>query len=175
MENSRLTRRKLMEWVRRYLPCEIAGTVGELGGAAVAYLLTGSMAAAAITATVGASVGYYAAAYTSAVRLAFRQCADRPVANRVVVANLFAFRSVAIEFGPAEVIDSIVIRPMAYYIGPMLFDSVVAGWIFGKFVSDIGFYVLAIVSYERFKGLLAVRAQPREEVDGGPVPAVAAA
>ena len=27
-----------MEWVRRYLPCEIAGTVGELGGAAVAFI-----------------------------------------------------------------------------------------------------------------------------------------
>lgn len=41
MEVTRTTRQKLMEWVRRYLPCEIAGTIGELGGAAVAYLLTG--------------------------------------------------------------------------------------------------------------------------------------
>src|SRR4029077_17247116 len=47
------TRRKLREWIRRYLPCEIAGTVGELGGAAVAYLATGSLAAAAIAATIG--------------------------------------------------------------------------------------------------------------------------
>ncbi len=68
-----------MEWVRRYLPCEIAGTVGELGGAAVAYLLTGSMAAAAITATIGASAGYYAAAYTSAVRWAYHEHNHRAV------------------------------------------------------------------------------------------------
>ena len=38
MDTERSTGNKLREWVRRYLPCEIAGTVGELGGAAVAYL-----------------------------------------------------------------------------------------------------------------------------------------
>ena len=88
MQASRTARQKLMEWVRRYLPCEIAGTVGELGGAAVAYWLTGSMAAAAITATVGASAGYYAAAYTNAVRWAYREYNDRPAVTRLVVANL---------------------------------------------------------------------------------------
>ncbi len=169
------TRQKFTEWVRRYLPCEIAGTVGELGGALVAYLLTGSMAAAAITATIGASAGYYAAAYANAIRWAYRENGDRPVLTALVVSNLFAFRSVAIEFGPAELIDSILIRPLAYYLGPLVFGGVVAGWIFGKLFSDIGFYVLAIVSYERFKGLLAVGGQASEGVDGGTVSAVAAA
>jgi hypothetical protein len=175
MEASRTTRQKLMEWVRRYLPCEIAGTVGELGGAAVAYLLTGSMAAAAITATVGASAGYYAAAYTSAVRWAYCEHSHGGWATRLTVANLFALRSVAIEFGPAELIDSIAIRPLAYYLGPTMFGNVVAGWIFGKLVSDTGFYVLAVFSYERFKGLLAGREPGIEEVDGATVSAVAAA
>jgi hypothetical protein len=173
MEPRRAARQKLMEWGRRYLPCEIAGTVGELGGAAIAYWLTGSMAAAAIAATIGASVGYYAAAYTSAVRWAIREYHDRPRLARIVVANLFAFRSVAIEFGPAELIDSIAIRPVAYYFGPMIFDNVAAGWIFGKLFSDIGFYALAIFSYERFKGILA--GSPTREVDGESIPAVAAA
>ncbi len=164
-----------MEWVRRYLPCEIAGTVGELGGAAVAYLLTGSMAAAAITATIGASAGYYAAAYTSALRWAYRDHSGRPAVARIVTANLFALRSVAIEFGPAELIDSIAIRPLAYYVGPTMFGNLVAGWIFGKLLSDIGFYVFAVFSYERFKGLLAGGRQAMEEVDGAPVATVAAA
>src|SRR5690242_322726 len=163
MKAERTARNKLIEWVRRYLPCEIAGTVGELGGAAVACLLTGSMAAAAITATVGASAGYYAAAYASAVRWAYGEHRQRPLGARVLIANMFAFRSVAIEFGPAEIIDSIAIRPLAYYVGPVLFDNVVGGWIFGKLVSDIGFYALAIVSYERFKGLLAGREPSIEE------------
>ena len=134
------------------------------------------MAAAAITATIGASVGYYAAAYTSCGAVGVpRVQTDRVGDARSSVANLFAFRSVAIEFGPAELIDSIAIRPLAYYLGPMIFGNVVVGWIFGKLVSDIGFYALAVFSYERFNGLLAGRRPTIEEVDGEPVPAVAAA
>ena len=87
------TRRKLREWIRRYLACEIAGTVGELGGAAVAYLATGSLAAAAIAATIGASVGYYAAAYISAVRWSYRDLDHRRWLSRVLVSNLLALRT----------------------------------------------------------------------------------
>jgi hypothetical protein len=170
------TRRyKLHEWIRRYLPCEIAGTAGELGGAAVAYLATGSLAAAAITATVGASAGYYAAAYLGALRWSYRHRHRRHWAARAVVANLLALRSVAIEFGPAEVIDSIAIRPVAFYIGPLMFSNVIAGWIFGKLVSDLAFYVCAIFSYEPFKGLLALRHPRVEEVADEPGATVAAA
>ncbi len=160
------TRKKLGEWVRRYLPCEIAGTVGELGGAAVAYWATGSLAAAAITATIGASVGYYAAAYITVLRWSYRQQARRRWLSRVVVANLLALRSVAIEFGPAESIDSVAIRPVAFYVGPLIFDSTAVGWIFGKLVSDVAFYLFAILSYERFKGLLVQRQSAVEEVAG---------
>ena len=165
MQSGGRTRRKLREWIRRYLPCEIAGTVGELGGATVAYLATGSLAAAAITATIGASAGYYAAAYISAVRWSYRAHDHRRWLPRVLVSNLLALRSVAVEFGPAELIDSVAVRPVAFYVGPLIFDNTVAGWIFGKLVSDVAFYLCAIFSYERFNGLL-VRAQPRAEEVG---------
>lgn len=175
MNTDRSTRQRLAEWVRRYLPCEIAGTVGELGGAGIAYLLTGSFAAAAIVGTIGASVGYYAAAYSTAVRWSYRAEHRRAWPMRVTVANLLALRSVAIEFGPAEVIDSIIIRPLAYYAGPHLFGNVLIGWIAGKIFSDIGFYVFAIFSYERFSGLLARRQPQDEEAEDGILAAVAAA
>jgi hypothetical protein len=153
---------KLREWIRRYLPCEIAGTVGELGGAAVAYLATDSLAAAAITATIGASAGYYAAAYVTALRWSYRGQDHRRWPSRALAANLLALRSVAVEFGPAEFIDSLAIRPVAFYTGPLIFHNTIAGWIFGKFVSDLAFYLVAILSYERFKGVLA-RAQLQAE------------
>jgi hypothetical protein len=166
---------KLREWVRRYLPCEIAGTVGELGGAAVAYLATGSLAAAAISATIGASTGYYAAAYASALRWSYRVQDRRRWPSRVLVSNVLALRSVAVEFGPAELIDSVALRPVAFYVGPLIFHNTIAGWVFGKLVSDVAFYLFAIFSYERFNGLLA-RAQPSaEEVTDESVSAVEAA
>ena len=156
---------RIREWVRRYLPCEIAGTVGELGGAAIAYGATGSLAVAAVVATIGASAGYYAAAYISALRWSYQSQAHRRIVPRVLVGNLLALRSVAIEFGPAELMDSIAVRPLAFYYGPALFGNVIVGWIFGKLVSDVAFYLCAIVSYERFKGLLAHRSTAQEGED----------
>lgn len=175
MDVERSPGQKLKEWVRRYLPCEIAGTAGELGGAAIAYLITGSFAVAAIVATVGASVGYYGAAYGTAVRTTYRAHLHLPRARRAVTANGLAARSIAIEFGAAEAIDSLLIRPLAFYLGPVLFGGMAAGWIFAKVVADVGFYVLAIVSYERFTGLLAVRRPASGEVGHGSAAPVAAA
>lgn len=159
-------RHKLIEWARRYLPCEIAGTVAELGGATAMYLWTGSWAAAAVVATVCSSVGYYAAAYVNAVRWAMRE-------HRFGVANLLALRSIAVEFGPAEVIDSLAIRPAAFYLGPVLTGSPAIGLILGKVVADIGFYACTIASYEKFRKLLVINRRGRKEVGGDePVDAV---
>jgi hypothetical protein len=167
MNSERLTEKKWMEWVRRYLPCEIAGTTCEFGGAAIAYLMTGSFAMAAVVATIGASAGYYAAAYTAAVRTTYAEHRHLPWAPRALAANALALRSIAVEFGPAEVIDTLLVRPLAFYLGPILFGGMVAGWIFAKLIADVGFYVLAIFSYERFRGLLAIRRTVAEEVRHG--------
>ncbi|MBX7450745.1 hypothetical protein GR927_22405 [Mycolicibacterium sp. 3033] len=150
-------RSRIGEWIRRYLPCEIAGTAGEFGAAALAYAATGSLAAAAVAATIGASGGYYAAAFLTALRWTYRDHRHRDLGARIVVSTLLALRSVAIEFGPAELIDSLAVRPLAFYLGPALFDNVAAGWIFGKLVSDVAFYGCAVISYERFTALLAHR------------------
>lgn len=175
MKTERVTGKKILEWVRRYLPSEIAGTVCEMGGAAIAYLATGSVAAAAVAATVGASLGYYAAAFTSAVRVTHRAHRHLRPAQRAWTASWLALRSIAVEFGPAEVIDSLVIRPVAFYAGPLLFGNLVTGWIFAKLVADVGFYVLAIFSYERFNALLVVRNRVAGEVDDGAPTTVTAA
>ena len=157
-------RRKLIEWLRRYLPLEIAGWVGELGAAALTYAWTGSLAAAAAAATIGSSVGYYLPAYVSAVRWSSNLESDRRWPARTLRAHLLALRSLTVEFGPAEVIDSLAVRPALIYAAPLMLDHVVLGWILGGFIADLVFYVFAIFSYERFKRLIAVRRPVRAEV-----------
>jgi hypothetical protein len=132
---------------------------GPGGAAAAAYALTDSYAAAVIAATIGASAGYYAAAYFNAVRWSYRAQAGRSWPMRVLVAHGLAARSIAVEFGPAEVIDSISIRPIALYLGPLVVGSTAVGFVLGSIVADLAFYVMAIFSYERFTNLLA-RPQP---------------
>jgi hypothetical protein len=157
--NQRQIRHKIFEWLRRYAPNEIAGWVGQLGAAAATYALTGSYAAAVIAATIGASAGYYAAAYFNGVRWSYRAQAGRSWPMRVLVANGVTARSIAVEFGPAEAIDSVTIRPIALYLGPLVVGNTAVGFVLGSIVADIAFYVMAIFSYERFTKLLA-RPQP---------------
>ncbi len=165
MDNGSSARRKLAEWVRRYLPCEIAGTVGELGGAGLLFVLTESFAAAAVGGTIGASVGFYAIAFGSAARLSYATQTHPRWPVRFAAANGLAMRSVAIEFGPAELVDSLAVRPLAYYIGPALVDTAMVGWIGAKVFSDLAFYACAVFSYERFNRLLALRGEHREKED----------
>src|SRR4030081_964621 len=55
---------------------------------------------------------YCAAAYVSALRWSYRRQDRRHWVSRVVVATLLALRSVAInQFSPAELIDSVAVRP----------------------------------------------------------------
>ena len=168
METKHKARHKALEWVRRYLPCEIASSVAELGSAAVVYLTTGSWAAAAVVATVFASIGYYATAYINAVRWSMAE-------HGFGMANLLALRSIAVEFGPAEVIDSLAIRPAALYLGPVLIGNPVAGLVIGKVVADVGFYGCAILSYEKFRKLLAIKRSDPKDLTDEIVPAVPAA
>ena len=160
MTTPRSIRIKIIEWLLRYAPNEIAGWVGELGGAAATYYLTGSYAAAVIAGTIGASAGFYATAYVNGVRWSYRARTGRTWPMRVLVANGLAARSIAVEFGPAEAIDSILIRPVALYAGPILVGNVAVGWVLGSVTADVAFFVMAIFSYERFKSLLAVRVKP---------------
>jgi hypothetical protein len=147
-------RRRVREWVRRYLPYEIISAIAELGGAGFAYLITDSLAAAALAGTVGAAVGYYATAFIAAVRLAFRHQEKHAGPMRAIVATALALRSVAVEFGPAELIDSVTVRPAAYYFMPTLLGNVVGGWLAAKLISDAAFYLLAIFSYEKLGRML---------------------
>jgi hypothetical protein len=168
VDNEHRTRRKVFEWIRRYLPCEIASSVAELGSATVVYLSTGSWAAAAVVATVFASVGYYATAYVNAVRWSMAE-------HGFGQANLLALRSIAVEFGPAEVIDSLAIRPVTLYLGPVLTGSPVGGLILGKLAADVGFYASTILSYEKFRNLLVIKRSDRKERTDETVAAVPAA
>jgi hypothetical protein len=154
MGSQRGIRQKAVEWIKRYLPNELAGWATELGGAAIAYYVTGSYAAAVIAGTIGASVGYYATAYANGVRWSYRAQQGRPWPARALRANILAIRSIAVEFGPAEAIDSIVIRPVALYLGPFVIGNTAVGFVVGSALADVAFYVMAIFSYERFTNLL---------------------
>lgn len=131
-------RERLWNWSKRYLPLEVAATACALlgGYAAAAWSLNGAVIAYA--ATWAENVGFYALA----IGRAWRQ--------QGTVGS--ALKAVALEFGPAELLDSVVVRPACMYLFPTLFGHLGVGLIVGKVVADVVFYGLAGLAYERLKG-----------------------
>jgi O-antigen/teichoic acid export membrane protein len=120
----------------RYLPAEVVGTVCAVAGAYVAFLVLADRAVAAIVGTMAENVGFYG---VMAV-VEWRRRRARSV-RRTALA-LFA------EFGPAEALDSLLVRPACMYLGPLLTGGIASGSLLGKLAADGVFYAVAIVGYE---------------------------
>jgi hypothetical protein len=141
-------RRKLQEWLGRYLPAEVLGTVAALTAALTVHAASGSLVSAAIAGSIGESVGYYGC---MAVREALHHDSrhrhhGRP--KRLWLTGTRTVRDLLIEFGPAELVDSFLVRPLFMYLMPSLLDNVAAGILVGKLAADVIFYGLAISAYE---------------------------
>ncbi|GAA3642447.1 hypothetical protein GCM10022200_27840 [Microbacterium awajiense] len=130
-------RRGLAFWIARYLPAEIVGTAAMvLAGFGVTAWTTNPVAIAA-AALIGEIVGFYTVLavtiYTeqSHVALGWRRAIGRT--GLLLVA----------EFGPAELLDTLLIRPVAVLLGVWLLPDPILGLLAGKIVADIVFYALA--------------------------------
>jgi hypothetical protein len=137
------------EWVRRYGPAELLALIGALAGWLAADLATGNTIAAAYAAALGDNVGYYGFLATREVRARWRAAPGSPLG-----VGVRACVALAIEFGPAEALDSLVVRPACVAVGVAALGPV-AGVLAGKLVADLVFYVPVIVTYELRKRVTA--------------------
>jgi len=147
MTKSKL-RRKVREWLLRYLPAEIIATVGALSGAGAAYVLSDSLAVAAIAGTIGENVGYYGYFAVREVTRHYLGNSQHPPLRRIILTAYKTIRDMVVEFGPAEFFDSFVFRPLFMFLGPQLVPNFVLGIFLGKIAADLIFYTLAIIGYE---------------------------
>ena len=142
---------RMRGWLVRYLPLEVLGTIAAMLGAWAAYEASGSLAIAAIAGALAESVGYYALVVVRAARghaaSARVRVLPRP-GRRAWTTTWLTARSVAAEFGPAELVDSFAVRPATLWVASALWGAHPAAWLVGKLAADAVFYVVAIVSFE---------------------------
>ncbi len=124
-------------WIVRYLPAEIAGTAAMiLAGLGVTFW-TDNPAIIALAALVGEIVGFYVVLI---LVIYFEQ-------SRVVGGHRRAFARTMVlliaEFGAAELLDTLLIRPAALLLGVWLVKDPVWGLLAGKVVADVIFYAIA--------------------------------
>ena len=139
-------RKRWLEWIRRYGPAEVMGTAAALGGYWAGQVLTGSLVASAFAAALSESVGFYGVLLLrDMVRDAYAAGARRTRYGPREIAG--TWRNIFIEFGPIELLDVTVVRPLCMglggrYLGPRL------GVIAGKVVADVVFYAAPILTTE---------------------------
>ncbi len=133
-------RHRLTFWVRRYLPAELAGTAAVVlvGLAASRSIHPGVITVAAV---IGESLAFYAflgiAIYVEQARLvrSRRRCLRRTGALLLA------------EFGAAEVLDTVIIRPAAVLAAVTLAPDPLWGLLIGKLLADVAFYAIAGASF----------------------------
>ena len=143
---------KIKEWVKRYLPAEIVGTITAVCAASITHVYSDNPVFIAYIATLGEAVGFFSTIFIQFL-LIFNK--KRKTENRRFswsgISEIFS--DILLEFGPAEIIDSLVLRPFFMYLFPLLVESFTMGILLGKFAGDITFYLLVILSYEMKKKL----------------------
>jgi hypothetical protein len=134
------------DWLRRYGMAELLGIVGALLSAYLAKNAELPLVAVGYAGAIGENVGFYS---TIVVR---QVAADRRLAldagERYRARQLWCTgRELLLEFGPAELFDSLVMRPFAMGFGVRMLGHPV-GVVIGKLVADVTFYLPVILTYE---------------------------
>ncbi len=129
-------RTHLGRWLRRYLPSELLALVAAVAGAQLAYVLSANPALAAVVGAWSETITYYATMLAREVR------AHPATPLPITVRNLL------LEFGAAEALDSLLVRPALMYAATALLANLTLGVIAGKLAADVFFYLPAITAYE---------------------------
>ena len=134
---------RVRHWLARYGPPEVLGTITAVAGSFLIYRLTRSDVAAAYGGALGENVGFYGLIVVRQIVNDRRSI--RPYGFR---GGLRTIGLLLAEFGPAEVLDSLVIRPLAMGLATRWLGGRGIGVIVGKIAADVTFYLPVIASYE---------------------------
>lgn len=142
-----MIKRKSKEWLKRYLPAEIVGTITALCAASLAHALNTNLVVIAYAGSLGEAIGFYATIFIQNILLVSK---NKKLENQPF--SIFDFykicAAIVLEFGPAGIIDGFVLRPFFMFLFPIYVKNFTLGILMGKIAGDITFYVLVILSYE---------------------------
>jgi hypothetical protein len=142
-----MIKQKGKEWLKRYLPSEIIGTVTAMTATVICQQLSKNFVVIAYAGALGESIGFYSTILIQNILIEKK--------NHKNSAQPFSFHdlyliviNIILEFGPAGIIDGLILRPFFMYVFPLLLKNFMLGIFVGKIVGDITFYFLVIISYE---------------------------
>ncbi|PIN85929.1 hypothetical protein COV19_07600 [Candidatus Woesearchaeota archaeon CG10_big_fil_rev_8_21_14_0_10_44_13] len=140
-------KKKIKEWLKRYVPAEIFATIGVVIGSWLVFVLTGNRVLSAYIGTIGENIGFYSFIFIREHINDFNH-SKRKKRDHGLKGFLKTTRNLIFEFGVSETLDSLFFRPFCIYIFPILIGNYLTGILVGKIVADIIFYIPTIIAYE---------------------------
>ncbi len=142
-----MPKKKIKEWLKRYLPGEIVGTLTAIGCATMANSLYENAVLTAYIGSLGEAIGFYLTVVIQRILIKTKMLASENKALSLL--DLYKITTgIILEFGPAGIIDGFLLRPFFLYLFPVLMKNFTLGILIGKLVGDFTFYILVILSYE---------------------------
>lgn len=140
-------KQKVKEWLKRYLPAEIISIIATLISSVLTFKLTQSHLTTALVGTWVGNIGYFGCILATDIYTTVQGLQSQGK-NYTFKTFLLNARALFVEFGIAELIDSLFIRPALMYYLPIWVNDISLGVIIAKFAADVTFYVPAIIGYE---------------------------
>lgn len=143
---------KIKELFKRYLPAEIVGTLTAVSAASITHIFSDNHIFIAYIATLGEAIGFFSTIFIQHfLTFSKKRKTENKQFSLLDISKIISH--ILLEFGPAEIIDGLVLRPFFMYLFPLLIKSFTLGILLGKIAGDITFYLLVILSYEMKKKL----------------------
>ncbi len=140
-------RNKAIAWIKRFLPAEATGSLMAVVASYMALRLTQNKVLAAYAGAIGETTGFYLTLLIQA-SLSMRRTLQQHNQRFTAMHVLKVLGHMLIEFGPAEILDSLFVRPFFMYLFPILMNNYALGIMAGKIASDVAFYVPVIALHE---------------------------
>jgi len=134
---------KFLYYLKRYGFAELIGGLLVIIISSLTFHFTRNKIVAAYAGTIGENIGFYGAIILGDILKAKRNAAIWSWKHVLQV-----LRNVLIEFGGAELLDSLVVRPGMIYLFTSIFTNYQAGALAGVVAADVVFYGLAVLSSE---------------------------
>lgn len=142
-----MLKQKFKEWLKRYLPAEIVGTATAVGAASITHVFSDNHLFIAYIGSLGETVGFYSTVFIQHLSQVNKECKLK--SEQFSFVNIFKIiRTIVLEFGPAGIIDGLLLRPLFMYLFPLFLKNFTLGILLGKIAGDFTFYILVILSYE---------------------------
>ncbi len=129
------------------MPADIVSTVLSLTTAWVIHRISGDNVLAAFGGSATASISFYGIVALNDVRASLKHHRKHDLAYGLS-AYFKDLRNLIIEFGPAEILDVLAVRPFFMYLIPKLTGEFLIGLFIGKTIADVFFFIPAIIMYE---------------------------